>query len=327
VDRRTFITGIAGGILAAPLAAGAQEAGNVTRIGVLSELDPPDLQLGASLALALRELGWMEGQNLLIEWRDAHGNIKRLPEMANDLVRLRVDVIVARSNHAIAAAKQATTSIPIVMWAAGDPVGSGFVASLVQPGGNVTGTTIHTPEVAGKLWEVLKEAVPRARRVSVIFEPEWPGQATYVREGNAAARALGLRIQYLEVRGLPDVDAALVRVGREPPDALYVVSTGAVFAERHRIFAFAMKRRVPTIAPGTALLAKAGCLITYGFTLAEVVRRTAALVDKILRGAKPADLPVEQPTKFELVINLKTARALGLTIPRSILSVADEVIQ
>ncbi len=313
-------------LLAGPLVAEAQPAGKVYRIGVLSEggFPPPAVPL---LERALRELGWTEGQNLLIERRYAEGDLKRLPGLANDLVRLRVDVIVAVLNHAIAAARQATTSIPIVMMQAGDPVGAGFVTSLARPGGNVTGTTVHAPEWAGKLLEILKDALPGAKKVSVILEPEWPGMSAYVREANAAAQALGLRLQYLDVRAPADVDVALERVRRAPPDVLYVVTTGTVLTQRQRIIIFAMERRLPTIWPAGSLLAREGGLITYGFSLDELGRRTAALVDRILKGAQPGELPVEPPTKYELAVNLKTAKTLGVTIPPSLLLRADQVIE
>jgi putative ABC transport system substrate-binding protein len=326
MKRRAFIGG-AIALSAAPLAAEAQPAGKVYRIGVLNEGRPLPPGARSGLALGLGELGWIDGQNCSIVRRDADGDLKRLPVLANDLVRLPVDVIVAVSNLAIAAAKQATTSIPIVMLWAGDPVGSGFVASLARPGGNVTGTTTHPPEVARKLLEVLKDALPGARRVSIILEPEWPGMAAYVREADAAARSLGLRLQYLEVRGSADVDAALARVRREPPDVLYVAAAGAVGVHQQRIITFARERKLPTIWPESAFFARAGGLISYGLSTDESFRQAAALVDKILKGAKPADLPVEQPTKFDLVINLKTAKTLGLTIPAPVLARADQIIQ
>jgi putative ABC transport system substrate-binding protein len=191
----------------------------------------------------------------------------------------------------------------------------------------VTGTTAHTPEVARKLLEVLKDALPGARRVSIILEPEWPGMSAYVREADAAARPLGLRLQYLEVRRPADVDAALARVRREPPDVLYVAASGAVGVQQQRIIDFALRRRLPTIGPESAFFARAGGLISYGLSTDESFRQSAALVDKILKGAKPADLPVEQPTKFDLMINLKTAKALGLMVPPAVLARAHQVIE
>lgn len=313
-------------LLAAPLGIPAQQTPKVYRIGVLSEAGPA--RWNSPLARALQEFGWIEGQNLRIEWRFAQGDVKRLPGLANELVRLRVDLIVAASNHAIAAAQQATTSIPIVMMMAGDPVGSGFVKSLARPGGNVTGTTIHTPEVAGKSLEILKDAFPAARDVSVILEPDWPGMPAYIRNADAAARALGLRLHYLEVRGPAGLELVLPRVRRERPDVLYVVPTGTVATQHQRIITFAMEEKLPTVWPGApATFAQAGGLLTYGFNLDEVVRRTAAIVDKVLKGARAADVPVEQPSRFDLAINLKTARALGLTIPPSTLVRATQIIE
>lgn len=311
--------------LALPLATEGQQPVTVHRIGVLSEATPPPR--ASPLARALREFGWVEGQNLIIEWRFAQGDVNRLPELANDLVRSRVEVIVAALNHAIAAARQATASVPIVMMMAGDPVGSGFVKSLARPGGNVTGTTIHTPHVAGKLMDIAKGAFPHARDFAVILEPDWPGMPAYIREGNAAAEALGLRLHFLEVRTPAGLDAALARVRRQRPDVLYVVATGVLSAQYPRIIEFATELKIPTVWPGSAVFAQAGGLMTYGFNLDDLVSRTAAIVDKLLKGARPADVPVEQPSRFDLVINLKTARALGLTISPSTLARATGLIE
>jgi putative ABC transport system substrate-binding protein len=262
-----------------------------------------------------------------MESRFAEGYVKRLPGLAGDLVRLKVDLIVAVGNHAIAAARQATTSIPIVMMVAADPVGSQFVKSLARPGGNVTGTTIYSPQVAGKLVEVLKGALPDARDVSVILEPDLPGMPAYIREGNVAAKTLGLRVRYLEVRDTSGLDAALAQVHRQRPDALYVVPSGTVGAQYRRIIRFAMKEKLPTFWPAGVGFAHAGGLVTYGPNRDDMMQRTAAIVDKLLKGAHAADVPVEQRSRFDLAINLRTARALGLTIPPSILVRATHIIE
>jgi len=314
-------------LLAASLAADAQQAGKVYRIGFLGGSSP-----GAAAAFVeawrsgLREAGYAEGRGVIIEWRWAEGRIERLPELAADLVRLKVDLIVAGGNDATAAAIRATRAIPIVMLASIDPVGSGFVASLARPGGNVTGTAYHTPEVAGKILAMLKEAVPETADVAVLLDRSYVGMRAYEAEADAAARALRITLRYVDVKTPDDLAKALGQVDRTRPSALYVVTTSAVRLGLPQVIEFAASKRLPAIYTAGDVV-KLGGLMAYAASFTEIARRSAWYVDKVLKGAKPADLPVEQPMKFELVINLKTAKALGLTIPQSILIRADEVIQ
>jgi putative ABC transport system substrate-binding protein len=316
-------------VLVTSLVAAAQKPAKVPRIGVLSPGLPPaapDWQQRSPLRQGLRALGWVEGQTIAIEYRWAEGNLERLPALAADLVRLPVDVIVAGGNAAIAAAQQATHTIPIVMFDGNDPVGTGFIASLARPGGNITGTVDAGPEMAGKLLEVLTEAVPHARRVAVVFNPTRPGLRAYAKESTVAERALGVTLQPVEVRQPSDVETALLHLLHDRPDALYVVGDPVVVMHRKAILDFAARHRLPAIYTGRPFV-DAGGLMSYGPSIRDMAHRTAVFVDKILKGTKPEDLPVEQPMQFELVINLKTAKALGLTIPPTVLFRADEVIQ
>ena len=280
----------------------------------------------ASFAEALRELGWIEGKNIVFEGRYAEDRLDRLPALAVDLVRLNVDVIVAVGTLAHLAAKQATTTIPIVMANAGDPVGSGLVASLAQPGGNITGLSIMSPDLAGKRLEILKEVLPDVFRVAVLWNAANPYSALVFRETEATAQKLRINIQSLEVRGPADVDSALTASIERGAGAIIAVEDPLTFGQRKLIAEFSAKNRLPTIY-GLRELAESGGLLTYGASLRDLWHRAAGYVDKILKGAKPGDLPVQQPTKFELVINLKTAKTLGLTIPPSLLARADEVIE
>jgi putative ABC transport system substrate-binding protein len=305
---------------AAPLAAEAQQAGKVYHVGYLST--PTDAFLRK-----LRELGWVEGQNLVIEYRWAEGNVERLPDLAAELVRRNVDVIVAPAGSAALAAKNATSSIPIVMIFPSDPVEMGLVASLRRPGGNITGTTLTPgPEIFGRQLQILKETIPRASRVAILSNPADPSFALQVREVEAAARTLRMRLQHVEAKGPEEFDSAFAAMARERADALLVNGTSTFLAHRTRIAELAVKNRLPTMYSFRESV-EAGGLMAYAVNMADFVGRAAVYVDKILKGAKPADLPVEQPTKFELVINLKTAKALGLTIPQSLLARADDVIQ
>jgi putative ABC transport system substrate-binding protein len=278
----------------------------------------------------LRERGYIEGQNIAIEYRYAEGKIDRFPELAAELVRLKVDVIVvAGGTRQILAVKNATKTIPIVMAGPGvDPVAAGLVESLARPGGNVTGITNLTGELGGKRLELLKEAVPKVARVAALYNPAIPGTAREVKEVLlVAARALGLTIQPWEVRVANDFDRVFAAMGKQQPGGLYVHGGGApITANIKRIVGFAIKNRLPSVYTTSASV-DAGGLMSYGADLADSYRRVAYFVDKILKGAKPADLPVEQPTKFELVINLKTAQQIGLTIPQSLLYRADKVIK
>ena len=313
---------------AAPLAAEAQQPGKVYRIGYLSTPTRESVERGLDAFLRkLRELGWVEGQNIVIEYRWAEGNVERLPDFAAELVRRNVDVIVAPAGSAALAAKNATSSIPIVMIFPSDPVEIGLVASLRRPGGNITGTTFTPgPEIFGRQLQILKETIPRAARVAILSNPADPSFALQVREVEAAARTLRMRLQHVEAKGPEEFDSAFAAMVRERADALLVNGTSTFLAHRVRLAELAVKNRLPTMYSFRESV-EAGGLMAYAVNMAAFVERAAVYVDKILKGAKPADLPVEQPTKFELTINLKTAKALGLTIPQSLLARADEVIQ
>jgi putative ABC transport system substrate-binding protein len=324
MDRRTFLAGTGAVLLGAPLTAEAQEVGKVARIGMLAGASPPD-PFVESFKQGLRELGYVEGRNISIEYRWAEGRNERLPGLAADLVRLKVDVIVASSQAAVAA-KQATTAIPIVMPIITDPVRLGLVASLARPGGNATGFATQNDELPGKWMELVKEALPRVSRVAGLFHPTYDG-GVQLKASEAAARSLGVRLQALKVERLDDLVTAFAEVQKNRAEALIVSSSPLFYVHRTRLVEFAAKHRLPTIYHQSEFVVGSGGLMSYGPDFHDLFRRSATYVDKILKGAKPADLPVEQPTKFELVINLKTAKALGLTIPQSVLGRADQVIQ
>ncbi|MBI3371967.1 MAG: ABC transporter substrate-binding protein [Betaproteobacteria bacterium] len=309
----------------APLASWAQPARKAHRIGILSQAIPLPERF-ALLSAALRELGYEEGRNIAFDYRFAEGREDRLPGLAADLVAKKVDLIVAFLNPEILAAKRATSTIPIVMVYAMAPVETGLVASLARPGGNLTGTTLQGPETAGKILEVLRDAVPGVARITILGEPEFPGMKLYIRATERAAEAMGIRLTLLPVRTLEEVETAFTVIARTRPDALYVVPTGAIVLHRARVIEFAARQRLPAVYTAKLLVIEGG-LISYSQDQAALVRRTAAIIDRILKGAKPAELPVEQPTKFDLVVNLKTAKALGISIPKSVLVRADEVIQ
>ncbi len=317
------------GLLAAPLAAPAEQPGKVFRIGILGNVpltDPEGARVWGAFIQGLRELGYVEGQNITIERRFSEGKYERLPDLAADLVRLKVDVIVAPATNPVFAAKQATRTIPIVMTGSGDAVGSGLVASLARPGGNVTGLSTLAPEIVGKQLELLKEIVPRVSRVAVLWNPTNQINPLVLGEAKVAARSLGVQLQLLEARRPDDFEGAFAVMTRERAGALLVLGDGMFLLHPTRIADLSAKSRLPAMYQGKQFV-DAGGLMAYGPSLRDNFRRAATYVDKILKGAKPADLPVEQPTKFELVINLKTAKALGLTIPQSILIRADEVIR
>jgi putative tryptophan/tyrosine transport system substrate-binding protein len=329
MERRTFMAMLTGGIVVAPLAAEAQQTAKVPRIGFLlpnlaASPHPPD-----AFRQGLRDLGYVEGRNVVMEYRDAEGKFERLPALAAELVALKVDVIVAPGTPAALAAKQATRTLPIVFASAGDPVASGLVTSLARPGGNVTGLSILAPELVGKCLEQLTQAVPGVSRVAALWHPGDYAERTdkdMLREADVAARALGVRLQVVEARGPEDFDRAFSDMTRGRADAVTVQSTNVFFIERRRLVDLAAKNRLPTMYL-TREFVDAGGLMSYGPNVADLFRRAATYVDRILKGSKPADLPVEQPTKFELVINLKAAKALGLTIPQSLLQRADQIIQ
>jgi len=326
--RRAFLGTLAGSLLAAPLGGGAQQPGRVPRIGWLGGPTRESAQpFVRAFQQGLRDLGWVEGQNIAIEWRFAGGRAERLPDLAAELVRLRVDLIVVPSAPPALAAKNATKTIPLVTVGSGDPVGLGLVASLARPGGNITGLTATVgAEIAGKQLELLKETVPKVSRVAVLWNPATPGNALALREAEIAAQALGVGLQPLEARSLDDFDSAFAAMTRQRVGALLVLADVMFTTHRKELADLTAKRRLPAIY-GQRQFVDDGGLISYGANILDNFRRAAGYVDKILKGAKPADLPVEQPTKFELVINLKTAKALGLTIPQSLLQRADEVIQ
>ena len=327
MDRRPFITGTIG-LLAAPLCAEAQQAGKVYRIGFLGGTSrTANTVMTNAFSQGLRELGYVEGRNVAIEYRYAEGKYERFPDYVNELVRLKVDIIVAVPTAAALAAKNATGMIPIVTVAVFDPVESGLVASLARPGKNVTGLTlIAGPEIVGKYLELLKETVPKASRLAVLWNPANPAHPSLVTEAETSARALGLQLQLVGARGPGEVDNALAAMTRERVGALVVLPDSMFLAERTRLAELATKNRLPAMY-GLRQHAEAGGLMVYSANVPHSARRAAFFVDRILKGAKPADLPVERPTKFDFVINLKTARALGLTIPPSVLARADELIQ
>ena len=325
IGRREFVT-LLGGAAAWPLAARAQQSGKKYTVGILSA-GSEMTALSAAFSDALRELGWVEGRNVVFEYRYAEDRPERLPELAADLVRLKVDVIAAAGTLAPLAAKRATATIPIVMTAAGDPLGSGLVASLARPGGNVTGMSLMAPDLGGKRLELLKDVVPRLTRVAVLWNAANPYSALVFNETQTGGQTLGIEVQSLEVRDPVDFDGTFETVRRQHPEALITVEDPLTVGHRKRIADFAVGQRLPSLH-GVREFAAAGGLMSYGASLADLFRRAAGYVDKILiRGAKPADLPVQQPTKFEFVINLKTARALGLRIPDKLVALADEVIE
>ncbi len=311
--------------LASPIVAQAQQPSKVPRIGVLSNFAAPDPQV-ETLKQGLRELGWIEGQNVGLDSRYTNGKLERLPQLAADLIRLKVDVIVTGGEAGIRAAREATNTIPIVMAVSGDPVGTGLIASLSKPGGNITGLSLLASDLGGKRLEILKEAVPKVSRVAVLWNPTNPVKALELKSTEVAARTLGVTVTSNEVRAPKDFDRAFASIARERHNALILLSDPLIRGHKTQIAEFAVKRRLPMIGE-LRELADAGGLMTYGASLLDLYRRAATYVDKILKGAKPGDLPVEQPTKYEMIINLKTAKALGLTIPQSILIRADEVIQ
>ncbi len=313
----------------APLAVEAQQAAKVARIGWLAGSLAAGPHLIEAFRQGLRDLGYVEGRNLVIEYRNAEGKPERYPALAAELVALKVDIIVTSSQISALAAKQATKTIPIVFANAGDPVESGLVTSLARPGGNVTGLSNLSRDLVGKCLEHLKQALPEVSRVAALWQPGAIGERTekdVLKEADVAARALGVRLQFVEARGPADFDRAFSDMTKARAGALTVLSGAMFFIERRRLVDLAAKHRLPAVYQ-TRDFVDAGGLMSYGQDLAYMFRRAATYVDKILKGAKPGDLPVEQPTKFELVINLKTAKALGLTIPRSLLSLADQVIQ
>jgi putative ABC transport system substrate-binding protein len=318
---------VAFAFLAAPAAAPAQPGPKGARIGVLTLSTTTWAgSEGEAFRQGLREVGYVEGQNITFEHRDAAGRAERLPAMASELVRLKVDVIVTQSNVAALAAKKASQTIPLVMAIAGDPVKAGVVGNLASPGGNVTGLTLMQTELSRKRLQLLREVAPSAAVVAVIWNPGDPPAADFLRETEAAARSLGLRLRAVEARSSTELDAAFKVVADVRPSAFMTLPGGMFQANVQRIVDFATKQRLPGVFPNRAFV-DAGGLLSYATSLTANWRRAAVFVDKILKGAKPGDLPIEQPTQFELVINMKTAKALGLTIPPAVLARADDVIK
>lgn len=329
MTRRVAALGVllALGIFAAPAPAAAQQAGKVYRIGFIAMAPPATTEpLLAAFRQGLREHGWVEGQNVTIEQRWAEGAIAQLPGLAQELVRSNVDLILAWGTPPTAAARQATKTIPIVIVGVGDPLGSGFVASLARPGGNVTGVTNIARDLSAKVLELLKEVVPRAKRVAVLRNATNPVSEVFLKETRAAADTLGIRLQVVGVGQPDELDGAFAAMGRERAEAVTVLADPMFISQRERIAKLAVGHRLPSAFPRRESV-EAGGLLSYGPNLRDQVRRAAAYVDRIFKGAKPAELPVEQPTTMELVINLRTAKALGLTIPQSVLLRADHVIE
>jgi putative ABC transport system substrate-binding protein len=314
------------GLLVAPLTAEAQPQERVRRIGVLTGTTREQDRNVKAFLEGMRALGYVEGQNLVLEYRGSAGQHERFPAFAAELVRLQVDVLLVGPTPAALAAKDTTTTIPIVLAGVGDPVGSGLVASLARPGGNVTGVSVLQPEVVGKQLEFLKEVLPTVSRVAVLWNPAHPGHALLVRAADVAAQALGVQLHLVEARGPDAFDSAFAAMTSADAGALLVLGDPMFSQHRSRLAELAATSRLPTVHNDRAYV-EAGSLLCYGASHPDMYRRAAVYVDKILKGAKPGDLPVEQPTTFELVINLKTAQALGLTIPPTLLFQATEVIR
>jgi putative ABC transport system substrate-binding protein len=321
--RRDFLTIAGGGAIGWPLVARGQQAAKIWRIGFIAHrhekfYDP--------LFQGLRELGYTEGQNLVVERRYAEGNVERFKEFAAEMVRLKVDVIIVVTTPAAFAARNATTTIPIVHPAAIDPVGTGLIASLAHPGGNVTGLAVLNAETSAKRLELLREVVPGLSRGAVLWNSANPANGLAWKETEGAGRTLGVALQSDEVRGPGDFEATFAMISQQHPDILLVLQDALTLEYRKEIIGFALRQRLPAMFVGKEWVEEGG-LMSYGDRLPERYRRAADIVDKVLRGAKPADLPVEQPTTFELVVNLKTAKAIGLALPPAFLARADQVIE
>jgi ABC-type uncharacterized transport system substrate-binding protein len=326
VDRRRFLVTTLAGALVQAVAAEAQRAGKVPRVGLLGLSGSGSGQRAVDeFRQGLRELGYVEGQTIAIEYRWMEEKEERLPDLASELVRLKVDVIVATIAVAVRAAKHATKAIPIVM-VVNDPVAAGFIATVARPGGNITGLSMMSPEVVAKQLELLRQVVPTISRVVVLANPANPGNAGQLRQAEVAAKTLGMRIQSLGAQSPSEIDRAFAAMTRERAGALLVLLDPILFREREQIADLAARSHLPAMY-ALRQHVDAGGLMAYGADIFDLYRRAAIYVDKILKGAKPGDLPIEQPNKFELVINLRTAKALGLTIPPSLLARADQVIE
>jgi len=324
MNRRSFLSALSGGLLAAPLATQAQPVGKVPRIGALVVATPgfPPIE---GFRQGLRELGYVEGRNIAVEYRYAAGRTDRYGDLAGEVVRLKPDVIVVWGTEFTQTVRRMTPTIPIVFALADRPVEMGLVANLARPGGNVTGLTTLSFELSAKRLELLKEVLPKLTRAAALYGPD-PRTASTLKEMASAAQSLGIRLLPVEVRGPEDFDRAFAEMTREQADALVLLPTSLSPTLGARLGDLALKRRLPAIGQGREFV-EAGALMAYAANWTDIARRAATFVDKILKGAKPADLPIEQPTKFDLAINLKTAKALGLTIPPSLLQRADQVIE
>ena len=326
IIRSTLAVVLAFVLLAAPLAGGTQQAGKLYRIGWISGLSPSSApHLSAALIEALRDLGWVEGQNLVIDYRYAEGRFDRLPALMADLLRAKPDVILALGDQPIKAAKDATRAVPIVMIAC-DAVAAGLIASLGRPGGNITGVTCISRDIAGKRMELLRESLPNLRRLTVLYNPDDPGKAVEWIETEAAGRTLGLKMTAIPIRDPKEFQGVFAVVVRNGAEALIILGDPFTVLYARDLVALAAKHRLPTMSAYGEFVTSGG-LMSYGPSLVEMRRAAAVYIDKVLRGARPADLPVEQPTKFELVVNLKTAKALGLMVPQSLFLRADRVIE
>lgn len=326
IKRRDLLIVLGAGALGAPLRPFAQQSAKVARIGFLGSASASGYESPvAALRAGLGDLGYVEGKNILIEFRWAEGKYERLPDLAAELVRLKVDVLVTQGTPAALAAKRGTTTIPIVMAVIGDAIAAGAVASLARPGGNITGLTFFLAELSAKRLELLKEAMPRITQVAILLNPDNPATGSWLEAMELTAKSLEMGLQQFPVRGSDDLDSAFAAIARRHIEAVTITNDGMLIANTKRIADLATKHRLPSI--GFDAFANAGGLISYGANLPELFRRAAYFVDKILKGTKPADIPVQQPTKFELVINLKTAKALKLTVPQSLLWRADLVIE
>jgi putative tryptophan/tyrosine transport system substrate-binding protein len=313
-------------LLAVPLAGRAQQAGKVYRIGWISGLSSSSApHLSVAMIQALRDLGWVEGRNLIIDYGYAEGRFDRLPALVAGLLRAKPDVILALGDQPIKAAKEATATVPIVMIAC-DAVAAGLIASLARPGGNITGVTCMSREIAGKRIELLRDSLPHLGRLAVLYNPDDPGKAIEWRETEAAGRALGLKVTAVPIRDPKEFQSVFAAIAQERADALIILGDPFTILYARELVDLAAKHRLPVMSAYGEFVTSGG-LMSYGPNLVEMRRTAAVYIDKVLRGARPADLPVEQPTKFELVVNLKTEKALGLTIPHSLLLRADQVIQ
>jgi putative tryptophan/tyrosine transport system substrate-binding protein len=325
--RRAFITLLGGAAAGWPLAARAQQPSKIPHIGLLSPFSPSDAALWNQAFLrGLRDLGWVDGKSIIIEYRYAEGQNDRLPGLVADLIRLKVDIIVTAVTNDTLVAKNATREIPIVMAAAGDPVATGIVESLARPGGNITGLSQMNPDLTGKRLALLKEIAPNVSSVAVLLNPDDPISALGLNEIRLPARQLGVEVHALEVRSTADLDQALHAAAAARAGALAIMPNPVFVTNLKRIADFALQNKLPSMFH-LREFADDGGLVSYGVDRSDLYRRAATFVDKILKGAKPADLPIEQPTKFDLAINLKTAKALGLTVPPLLLATADEVIE